>query len=545
MNIIETWSRIPELLITDKAVPTRYFQTARSTPRARAARGQDRGSGLDYDWERDYPLFARGRRGASQSTVILLEFELDENEQVEFKTATGISTNQRLPIQVTLSRNKTSLTILKQGKGSHDKRAREIASFVADRVTILHIPAVRTGETAKAIAEEILATRRRSVLRSVEYEDLIARIRELDQAAVAEVEDVLMATLTRFVPGTQSVSLQVRDLTRSAILEDIQIDDGVSTSIGTKGDGIQSLAALALTLEWTRSRSRPEGKLIVAVEEPESHLHPGAVHEVRAVLQGIAETQQVIVTTHSQALVNRANIRQNVVVSNRGAQRAETIEDLRVSLGVRLSDALASTEVIVIAEGWLDEKILPPLLAQRDPEVDEWVVDGRVTFESAGSGSKIYARALAARSILTQPVVVFDGDEAGIQDVDRLQVDGIIDPTCVVQIKRNGLKYAEMEDMFLLPAYIDGVEKAIGFTLSTRQRRTLDQNRSGAWSERLTSILDAAGVASPKPIVKRAKHAVFESILSAVARGDAVVREESEPILDRLIDVIRRQLHEH
>ena len=53
MNIIETWSRIPELLITDKAVPTRYFQTARSTQRARAARGPERGSGLDYDCERD------------------------------------------------------------------------------------------------------------------------------------------------------------------------------------------------------------------------------------------------------------------------------------------------------------------------------------------------------------------------------------------------------------------------------------------------------------------------------------------------------------
>ena len=69
------------------------------------------------DWERDYPLFARGRRGASQSTVILLEFELDETEQLEFKEATGISTNQRLPIQVTISKNKTSLVVPKQGKG--------------------------------------------------------------------------------------------------------------------------------------------------------------------------------------------------------------------------------------------------------------------------------------------------------------------------------------------------------------------------------------------------------------------------------------------
>ena len=71
------------------------------------------------------------------------------------------------------------------------------------------------------IAEEILASRRRSVLRSAEYEDLIARIKELDRTAVEEVEGVLKTTLTRFVPGTQSVSLQVRDLTRAAILDDI------------------------------------------------------------------------------------------------------------------------------------------------------------------------------------------------------------------------------------------------------------------------------------------------------------------------------------
>ncbi|WP_438287088.1 ATP-dependent nuclease [Mycolicibacterium fortuitum] len=471
-----------------------------------------------------------------------MEFELDEAEQSEFRRATGISTNQRLPIQVTLSKRNASVKVSKQGKGSHDKRAREIASFIVDRVSILHIPAVRTGETAKTIAEEILASRRRSILRSTEYADLIARLRELDQTAVAEVEEVLLDTLKRFVPGTQSVTIQVRDLTRASILEDIQIDDGASTSIGTKGDGIQSLAALALTLEWTRSKSRPEGELIVAVEEPESHLHPGAVHELRTVLRGIAETQQVIVTTHSQALVNRSDIKQNVVVSNRGAKRADTIDDLRKALGVRLSDALAPTEVIVIAEGWLDEKILPPLLTQRETEFKNWIADGRVAFESAGSGSKIYARALAARSILTQPVVVFDGDESGVKDVRRLESDGIIDSTCVIQIKRKGLKHAELEDIFLSAMYISAVEQAIGFTLSPRQRRTLDEGRSGAWSERLENILETAGVATPKTLVKRAKHAVFESILEGVQRGEAVVRQDSEPLLDRLVDVIRRQL---
>src|SRR5688572_14237219 len=67
---------------------------------------------------------------------------------------------------------------------------------------------------------------------------------------------------------------------------------------------------------------------------------------------------QVIVTTHSQALVNRPAIEQNVIVSNRGARPANSLDDLRAALGVRLSDALASTEVIVITEGWLDDQVL-------------------------------------------------------------------------------------------------------------------------------------------------------------------------------------------
>src|SRR5688572_14151470 len=109
MNVIEAWANLPPTLVTEQEVPTQLFWPGRAYARARATRVPEYERRLDYDWERDYPLFARGRRGASQSTVILLEFELDETEQLEFKEATGISTNQRLPIQVTFNKSKTSL----------------------------------------------------------------------------------------------------------------------------------------------------------------------------------------------------------------------------------------------------------------------------------------------------------------------------------------------------------------------------------------------------------------------------------------------------
>src|SRR5690606_35662492 len=140
--------------------------------------------------------------------------------------------------------------------------------------------------------------------------------------------------------------------------------------------------------------------LIIAVEEPESHLHPGAAHELRSILMDIAKEQQVILTTHSQSLVNHADISSNIIVNARSARPADSVQDLRTTLGVRLSDALVAAEVIVIVEGQTDEAIFPLLLAGVNPEIKDWIATGRLIFESTNGGSKIYSRVLSAMSIL-------------------------------------------------------------------------------------------------------------------------------------------------
>jgi hypothetical protein len=493
---------------------------------------------VGYEWERDFPLFARDRKGAQKSTTVTLEFELTDAEQVDFRSATGINTNQRLPIRVTLHEQGVALSVPKQGRGQHGDRAREISRFVSERVALLHIPAVRPGSIALSIADQILQQRRRALSRTPEYQDLLDRFRELDQTAVSEVEDLLRQTLGRFVPGVQAFELQVRGLERSGGLDDILIDDGVKTSIAAKGDGIQSLVALALTLEWTNARSHPDKQLIVAVEEPESHLHPGAVHELQQVLRKIAATQQVIVTTHSQALVNRRDLEQNVIVSDRAARPARSIEELRATLGVRLSDALAAAEVTVIVEGYLDEQLLPALLAQREPRLGDWVAAGHVIFEGAGSGSKISMRVLAARTILTRPVVVLDSDPAGISDLQGMIDDGVLDPTSVVQVVRPGWNHSELEDMLLQGVYLEVLNATLGFSLSQREAGRLDKERTSAWSERLESILGSRGVPRPSAMVRRCKHAVVMEAVAAIERGEQVLRPESEPLIDRLVQLV-------
>ena len=48
----------------------------------------------------------------------------------------------------------------------------------------------------------------------------------------------------------------------------------------------------------------PELPPLIAIEEPERNLHPGALTDIAYVLERIAERTQVIITTHSSQLLD-------------------------------------------------------------------------------------------------------------------------------------------------------------------------------------------------------------------------------------------------
>ncbi|WP_143180509.1 hypothetical protein [Bowdeniella nasicola] len=157
MEVIEGWAGLPRGLPAGREVPTEVLLRGSHRGTWRGRRG---GSGRDvgYNWEQDFPLFARERRGGQRSTVVHLDFELSTDEQTAFRDETGVSINQKLPLEVSLKERTVTLSIPKQGRGQHKEKARDIAKFLTDRIKLLHIPAVRTGATALGMAEEILAS---------------------------------------------------------------------------------------------------------------------------------------------------------------------------------------------------------------------------------------------------------------------------------------------------------------------------------------------------------------------------------------------------
>jgi hypothetical protein len=105
---------------------------------------------------------------------------------------------------------------------------------------------------------------------------------------------------------------------------------------------------------------------IVALEEPEVHLHPGLARDFSDALVNIAPRTQFLISTHSVSMVDKATIENNWMLSiNHGvtnARRIESPDDFRAmlhQLGVVPSDVLAKDFILFVEGGTESEAIVP------------------------------------------------------------------------------------------------------------------------------------------------------------------------------------------
>jgi energy-coupling factor transporter ATP-binding protein EcfA2 len=496
---------------------------------------------LIYDWEEDFPIFARSRKSGPKSTRIRLDFRLNEQEIWDFKQATGSSTNDKLPIEISIGKNACSISIKKQRSSILKDKAAEIARFVSERVRVLYIPAVRGPETSVNIASEILSSRRRISRSSEKYEEHLKALEVIDDSVNEEVGELLQSALVKFVPSVSRVSIETRPVRQSLRIEDIVIDDGDATSFLRKGDGIQSLVALALTMEWMQSRNGPDVDLIVAVEDPEAHLHPRAVHELRHVLARISESQQIIVTTHNQVFIDRRRIHNNVLVADRTAHPARNLDSLREALGITAQDGL-SADVTVVVEGSSDVALISRLLDRMSSECRAAVVGGKLLITAAGRCSLIGSLVRAAELSLSVPVAVLDGDSAGKSEERRLLDNELISADRIAVVARKGSTCSELEDIVKPSVYQEELEKFLGFPLTNEQSGKLFKDKSRAWTERLSGILFDCGVAGVEERVKEGKRVVTCSACRTLDAGGDVLADDSKDFMVRLVHLVEQCL---
>lgn len=487
-----------------------------------------------YDWDLDYPQARQDKHSEGKSRLDL-EFELSDPEIAAFRREIGSALNGTLPIRIELGPKSASFSITKPGRGKAKLMAKRdsIIRFLSSRIGLAYIPAVRTAAQAEEIIERLVSRALVRAEKDPEYQNALAVIARMQKPVLDALGDELSKTLQMFLPSVKRVYLEVSERAQSYALRrssTVEVDDGTPTALSRKGDGVQSLAALAMMRYFTQS-GISDRQIILAIEEPESHLHPGAIHELRVVLKQISESNQVILTTHNPLFVNRDRIGSNVLVRNSRAAAAKNVAEIRDMLGVKASDNLRHASLVLIVEGEEDREAVACVLTTKFPILGQAISDGSLALDSMGGGSNLTYKLSEARIALCAAHCFLDNDKCGSEAFEKAKALGLISDGDVTFAVCAGRDESELEDLYAMGLYENFIltKYRVALSHSAFKGKKKWSDRAGAafaaqgkrWTDKLKSEVkrDIAELVKGDPgnAIEPARYSIIEALAASLA----------------------------
>lgn len=247
----------------------------------------------------------------------------------------------------------------------------------------------------------------------------------------SEINKISNTSLRRKLAGTlgEKTTAYIKRIWKHDILIDIEITENglcvVSIRDGGKenefnyhkmtvrSEGFKQFMSLILSLSIETKISKRKNNLIL-IDEPEAHLHPSGIRDLRNELLAIGENNYLFVSTHSPFLVDRKNKERNVIIRKNKLALTEKIEVnqytdivddevLREAFGIEVFKDLLNPHSIIV-EGASDKKILQKAFTVKD------VVNYGVT---NGHGSNIDTLASKLNDTDISILVILDDDADG------------------------------------------------------------------------------------------------------------------------------------
>jgi putative ATP-dependent endonuclease of the OLD family len=168
---------------------------------ARARR--DRAAG-GYDWDRDFPRTLQEAEPDGKTTM-RFDFQLTEDEVAEFYDEVGSRLNVALPITLVFGRSGAPVFRVRKRRHAEalSKKRVEIARFVATRVQVEYIQAIRTGTSVQRLVTTMVG---RELAAAAEqdpaYADALAKLRDVQRPVLEAV--------------SASITEKMRDLCRTS-----------------------------------------------------------------------------------------------------------------------------------------------------------------------------------------------------------------------------------------------------------------------------------------------------------------------------------------
>ena len=290
---------------------------------------------------------------------------------------------------------------------------------------------MRTAGDASNLVKRILTRELSTIEDDPEFVAALDAINRLQQPIFERVGREIERTLKEFLPDVRTVDIRPSIERRAYGLRsefDVIVDDGTATPLKFKGDGVQSIAALSLRRAATTTRAGTKD-LLLLVEEPEAHLHPGAAQASRDSQRISRSPSQIVMTTHNPVFVDRHRAANNVIVEGNRARVAQSIDEICEQLGVQASDNLRHAELVLLVEGETDRVAVRSLLHASSPSLAEALGSGRLTVDAAGGADRISYHASLIKSALCDVHVLLDYDAAGREQQRAAQARAILLPS--------------------------------------------------------------------------------------------------------------------
>lgn len=420
-----------------------------------------------YRWDRDFPVQFQSRTNYLDS-IFTLEFKLTTEELIDFKRETGSSLNGSLPIQIKIGKdNDPQIKIInKRGRGSTalNNKKQEISHFISDRIKFNYIQAIRTDREAIDIIDDMLSEALEVIEDDPKFEEAIKIIADLQEPILRRLENEIKEPLEEFLPKINDVTIDIPDTDIRYSLRnsfDVIIDDGVPTSLEYKGDGVKSLASLALL----KSQVTEGSASIIAIEEPESHLHPGAIHQLIDVIQELSNNHQVIISTHNPAFTDRKNISSNILIDSGKARPARNIKQIRDTLGVKASDNLVNANYVLVVEGSEDKASLEAILPIQNNILEKALTEKLLVIQPLTGATRLPYTLNMLNNALCVYHVLLDHDHSGKNALNTVSEEGLISDKNYTMTICPKYTESEFEDCIDPNIYIDEIFKETGVML--------------------------------------------------------------------------------
>ena len=480
-----------------------------------------------YSWEKDYPISLQEKNPNGWSSIDL-NFELDEQDILAIRSMTGIRLSGCIPVRVSTNGAAAKIDIPKRGTAAFADadNKKKIIEYVCFKIDFNFIPAVRTEYDALRVVDSLIEKSLETLDTNPDYINAMNKIEELQQGILDGISNQIIEPLQEFLPTVRNVQIHIQNERRRIAMRrntEIIIDDGTPTPIQQKGDGIKSLTALAIL----NIPARVDRVSVVAIEEPESHLHPESARQLYDTIMSLSQTHQIVLTTHSPLFVNRTNLKENIIVNDGKATPVKKIKEIRDVLGIHISDNLTNADHALIVEGEDDNIAFEKLLPSMSTKIKRAIQNGTFIIDYIGGAGNLPYKLSFYRNLQCKYHVLLDNDDAGRHAGSEAERQGLLDVRNVTYAICNGSPNAEIEDCYNKAVYENAILNEFGVNINVAEFRG-----NKKWSDRIAGCFLSQGKLWNDAMEKRVKLVVANEISEEV---DTVLNEHKRSSMDALV----------